>query len=191
MDSFVPAEGQQGTNPGVVYISGAENSNVVNLDYNKANLPNEAENVTWVDVTMGDASGSDDHAKLTCEVIDLFNNVHRAEFVITIQKSICFTPDTLVTMGDGNQKQIKDIVPGEEILSFNHYTGKYESTKIAMLVNHGFDEYSILDLRFNNGERLKFINQHGLFDVGLKKYVNITLENYKECIGRTYLHKFK
>ena len=56
-----------------------------------------------------------------------------------------------------------------------------------MLVNHGFDEYSILDLRFNNGERLKFINQHGLFDVGLKKYVNITLENYKECIGRTYL----
>ena len=186
LDSFVPAEGGQGTNPGVVYISGVENSDV-NLDYNKTNLPNVAENATWVDVTMGDASGSDDHAKLICEVTDLFNNVHTAEFVITIQKSICFTPDTLVTMGDGVRKQIKDIVSGEEILSFNHYTGQYESTKIAMLVNHGFDEYSILNLRFNNGERLKFINQHGLFDVNLKKYVNITLENYKECIGRTYL----
>lgn len=99
----------------------------------------------------------------------------------------CFSSDTLVTMGDGSQKQVKDIVPGEEILSFNHFNGEYESTKIAMLVNHGYDYYNVMNLEFSNGSKIKFMAQHGLFDVESKEYKVMTVDNYKSFIGKTYL----
>lgn len=119
------------------------------------------------------------------------------EFGMTIPASIqlksvyddggCFASDTLVTMGDGSQKEVKDIVPGEEILSFNHFTGEYESTKIAMLVNHGYDYYNVMNLEFSNGSKIKFMAQHGLFDVESKEYKVMTVDNYKSFIGKTYL----
>ena len=116
------------------------------------------------------AKNTDTTYTFIANITDAYNVKTTAsiELIADHKEGGCFASYTLVTMGDGSQKEVKDIVPGEEILSFNHFTGDYESTKIAMLVNHGYDYYDVMNLEFSNGSKIKFMAQHGLFEVESK-----------------------
>ena len=109
-------------------------------------------------------------------------------FVVVGKKpSICFARGTLVTMSDGSQKAVENIVPGDSILSFNHETGKYESSKAFIKVNHGYSLYSVMKLNFSDNSELKLIGNHGLFDITLNRYVPITEDNLYEYLGHEFL----
>ena len=99
----------------------------------------------------------------------------------------CFVRGTLITLADGSQKKIEDLLVTDEIMIFNHFTGKYEKGNIAAIVNHGEELYEIIKLTFSDGTTLEFVSNHGLFDIDEMKYVSFTLETYQNYIGHRFL----
>ena len=107
--------------------------------------------------------------------------------VTATSSSSCFTEDTLITMGDGSKKAVKDITMDDTILSYNFFTGCYEAKDVALLIAHGVDTYSVANLTFSDGTTLRIIGDHGVFDYDQNKYVYLTVDNMEEYIGHTFV----
>lgn len=105
---------------------------------------------------------------------------------IAIQES-CIVKGTLITMADGSFRKIEELKPGELILSYDFETGKYISTPVAEVTNHGENVYDVLRLHFDDESSIGIIQGHGFFDVTLKKYVDIDENNYKQYIGHEFM----
>ena len=147
------------------------------------------ENVTSVVVHMvSGTGGSDDTCWMYCTVVDLKGNQFKATFTMSHKAdSICFTEDTLITLSDGSQKMVKDLLKTDLIMAFNHEQGIYEATQIAGIYNHGYSTREVTNLVFSNGYTQRFIYLHGLFDLDLNKYVSITQTNYNDYIGHRFV----
>ena len=99
----------------------------------------------------------------------------------------CITPDTLITLADGTQKQIDEISFGDKILTWDFFTGTYVEKDISLLVNHGENTYRVANLQFSDDTLLRLIGEHGMFDYDLNKYVYITADNIQEYIGHRFV----
>lgn len=82
----------------------------------------------------------------------------------------CVTGDTLITLADGSKKRIDELTVQDILLAFNHFTGEYEATPLAALINHGEAVHDIMRLTFSDGTTLELIGRHGLFNVTLNEY---------------------
>lgn len=100
--------------------------------------------------------------------------------------SVCVTPDTLVTLADGTQKQIQYVTYEDMLLVWNFNTGKYDVMPASIIQNHGYDNYTVVTLNFSDGTTVNTINGHGFFDVAERKYVIIGKNNVADYVG----HKF-
>ena len=98
----------------------------------------------------------------------------------------CFATGTLITLADGTQKAIEELTNDDLIMSFDHTTGQYCGRPVAAIVNHGEDEYDVLELQFSDSTKLKIIGDHGLYDLTLQKYVNINQFNYVDYVGHQF-----
>jgi DNA polymerase-3 subunit alpha len=85
---------------------------------------------------------------------------HEGRFVGVFQFTACLTGDTLITMADGTERPLEEIVPGEKVMSYNTSSNSFEIKLVS-----------------------DFIDQ------GMKKCIEITLENGKS-ITCTLDHKF-
>lgn len=98
----------------------------------------------------------------------------------------CFTTGTLVTLADGTKIPVEKLTSDHYLRVFDHDLGRYTIAP-ALLVNYSGDKlYTIASLEFADGEKLEIINDRGLFDITLGRYVYIGPDNCKEFIG----HKF-
>lgn len=98
----------------------------------------------------------------------------------------CFTTGTLITLADGSKIPVEKLTDKHYLRVFDHETGAY-TVAPALLVNYSGDKlYTVASLEFADGEKLEIINDRGLFDMTLGKYVYITPDNCKDFIG----HKF-
>ena len=98
----------------------------------------------------------------------------------------CIAQGTLITLADGTKKKVEDITSNDTLLVFNHETGKYDFAKVNFVDSEPYDYYTIINLKFSNGNCVKVISEHGFFDLNLMRYVYIDEFNYKDYIG----HKF-
>ncbi len=100
----------------------------------------------------------------------------------------CLIEGTLITLADGTQKKIEDLEYGDQLLVFNHETGRMEAGILIMLDHTDVprDWYNVINLVFSNDEVLRIHNVHGLFDITLNKYVFITEENFHEFVGHEF-----
>ena len=98
----------------------------------------------------------------------------------------CVTPDTLITLADGSKKEIQHVTYEDQLLVWDFYKGEYAAVPSALIVNHGMDDYTIIELLFDDGTRVKAVNAHAFFDADENKFVLIDAENAEEFIG----HKF-
>lgn len=128
---------------------------------------------------------SADELSLICTVTDKKGNVTTASFYI-VNDTSCLAKNTPILMADGTYKNIENIVYGDEIITWNFFTGQYESQKVAIIVDHGEDIYQILELKFSNMKTLSIIGDHGLFDYDLNKFVYIDVGNYKEYLNHRF-----
>ncbi len=87
----------------------------------------------------------------------------------------CVTPETLITLANGSQVMAKDLTGKEDLLVWNHTTGKLETAPIAYIVNHGKEEglEEVIILTFSNGKQVEVIGEHVFFDTTLNKYVSL------------------
>lgn len=102
------------------------------------------------------------------------------------KSNVCFARGTLVTLQDGSQKPIEDIKISDKIMTFNHNTGMYEGKKVFIKVNHGYDLYEVTKLTFSDGTVLKLIGAHGIFNLDIKGYSNISSESAYSLIGNKF-----
>lgn len=100
----------------------------------------------------------------------------------------CFVEGTMVTLADGSTKAVEDLVVGDELLIFNHLTGKLDTA--PMFINaHALqepEEYEVISLTFSGGERLSIVDEHAVFDITDGKYAYINKYNANGLIGHAF-----
>ncbi|MBQ7873147.1 MAG: prepilin-type N-terminal cleavage/methylation domain-containing protein [Clostridia bacterium] len=99
----------------------------------------------------------------------------------------CVTGDTLVTLADGTQKEIRDVTAEDILLVWNHFTGKYDTVPAAIIFNHGYDYNTVIKLNFSDGTQVKMINLHQFLDADLNKYVTIDSANVQDYVGHNFV----
>ncbi|MDV7141010.1 hypothetical protein R3X28_19160, partial [Maribacter sp. TH_r10] len=70
----------------------------------------------------------------------------------------CLAKGTSITMGDNSQKAIEDLIVGDEILSFNKKSGKYESSVIKELASQIHKD--LINIEFSNGMQITCTKDH-------------------------------
>lgn len=104
-----------------------------------------------------------------------------------ITNSACVTPDTLVTLADGTQKQIKDVTYSDQLLVWDFYKGEYAVVPSAIIFNMGTDNYDILRMKFEDGTVVNVINNHRFLDKDLNAFVLINESNVASYIGHSFV----
>ena len=100
----------------------------------------------------------------------------------------CFVEGTLITLADGTKKAVEDLLVGEEVIVFNHESGKLDISPISFVIHKDAESslYRIISLKFDNCNILKIVHYHGFFDKTLNKYVYINEENILDYIGHEF-----
>ncbi|MBQ8389322.1 MAG: hypothetical protein IJX46_10400 [Clostridia bacterium] len=103
------------------------------------------------------------------------------------EASICVTPDTLVTLADGTQKEIQYVTDADQLLVWNFYTGEYTVAPASILMNHGYANVNVVTLTFADGTTVNTINGHGFFDVATNEFVLLDEFNAADYIGHEFV----
>lgn len=85
----------------------------------------------------------------------------------------CVTGETLITLADGSQKRVDQLTGKEQLLVWNHETGKLDTAPIAYIVDHDQKEFEnqVITLTFSEGYTIDIIGEHVFYDVTLGKYI--------------------
>ena len=100
----------------------------------------------------------------------------------------CFTNGTLITMADGSFKAVENIVAGDEVLVFNHYTGKYE-TSIIMYNIHSEEVWrnqEIINLVFADETIVRIVKEHYFYDLLTNRYELIDINSVDKYISHYF-----
>lgn len=135
----------------------------------------------------GNANATPDGSVLTAIINDTSGKTTTVKFYILYEGSTpCFKKGTIVKTNHGN-KPIESINGDDLVLSFNHFKGEYEYQEIAAVIDHGMNDYQVMELTFEDGTKIGFINSHGLFDCELRRYVDFTIDTYKNYLGHAFI----
>lgn len=152
----------------------------------KTNVATDVDKITLH--TVSGTGASDDGFNLVVKVTELgtgktytmtLNLIHKAD-------TGCFEIGTKVLTGRG-YVPIESIHSDDKVVSFNHLTGSFELSKIAAVINHGERKYKVIELGFDDGTSINFIDSHGLFDVDQNEYIDINPLNFKDFIGHRFV----
>ena len=99
----------------------------------------------------------------------------------------CIAEGTLITLADGTKKPVEDLRKGDIVMSYDHLTGEIVYKDVIIVVKTYSDLYHKNTLVFDDGTELVTINEHGIFDLDLNKYVNIDHLNYEQFIGHNFV----
>ena len=103
------------------------------------------------------------------------------------KQNTCVTPDTLITLADGTQKEIQYVTYEDRLLVWDFYKGEYTVTASSIVMNHGYDKYEVLSLNFDDGTIVNTINGHGFFDKEENGFVVIDKANVAEYVGHDFV----
>lgn len=101
--------------------------------------------------------------------------------------SSCIAAGTLITLADGTQKKVEDLLETDMLLVFDHETGRFVEAGIIFIEDDGYDYYNVINLKFSDGTVTKLIYEHALFDATLNKYVYIREDNYSDYVGHEFV----
>ena len=96
--------------------------------------------------------------------IDTFHNYFANN--VLVHNRTCFIAGTLVSMLDGSEKNIEDVVIGDEVLSYNEETGVIEPKKVIKLnspIHNDLVEYTL-----SNGIKITSTFDHPYYVNGLQ-----------------------
>ena len=109
---------------------------------------------------------------------------------LIIKNNGCLTGDTLILMADYTYKQLRDLKIGDEVICFNHETGELIKNTIMANTHLGSSakEWNVIELKFDNGETLEVVMEHGIFDLTLNEYIMINENTYQDYIGHEFAY---
>ena len=100
--------------------------------------------------------------------------------------NFCFEKGTLITTNRGLIK-VEDLQKDDLILSYNHFVGRFEYQPINIVINHGLSVCQVMNLYFDDGSKITFIGEHGLFNLSRNQYSSFTIDNYEQFIGEKFV----
>lgn len=98
----------------------------------------------------------------------------------------CLAEGTLITTSDGSKRKVEDLRKGDSVMAFDHTTGEIVNNDVIIVVRTESEHYENTFV-FDDGSELVTINEHGLYDLNLYRYVNISDENADEFIGHDFV----
>ena len=98
----------------------------------------------------------------------------------------CLVAGTLITLVDGTQKKVEDIVAGDMLLTWDFLTGTYSAAPVVFNDAEAENDYTIIYVTFSDGTTIGIATEHGFFDVDLGKYVYLDLDA-AQYIGHTFI----
>jgi len=105
---------------------------------------------------------------------------------IMLEAECCVAKGTKITMGDLTTKNVEDLRNGDNILAYNFFTGKFEST--PLIYTFSKTAYaSKLVVTLSNGNSISVVNDEDMFDVNDKKFFTVNCHTYKDIIGKEVL----
>ncbi len=114
------------------------------------------------------------------------NSESAIKLIATAPAASCLIEGTLVTTATCKKVPVESLKAGDELLVFNHESGKLDIAPVLFNDSESESEYEIINLEFSNGNKVKVISEHGFFDLDLMKYVYIDAYNYKDFIGHSF-----
>ncbi len=146
---------------------------------------------TSADCTFGAQSGMfSDVYTVTCTLVDYAGKSVKVtkEFKVGLidKPDTCIVAGTLITLSDGSEIPVEDIQPGDELLVFNHETGKIDSAPAVFNDMDPLGYYDVIELTFDDGSTLGISYQHALFDVDANEYVYVDESSYQSLIGHRF-----
>lgn len=99
----------------------------------------------------------------------------------------CVVNGTKITLKNGKYKFVEDIKADDEVLVFNHETGKIETSQVVFNDSENEREYEIIWLEFSNGTKLGIAGEHGFFSKEINKYTYLSCDNYQDYIGKEFI----
>ena len=116
------------------------------------------------------------------------NSVSSEEITVTAQKnSACFTRGTEIMLANGEYEKIENLKVGDLIKTINHETGELENQIITFIPYQTYSNYEVLELCFEDGEKIKVLFAHGFMNATTRQYEEISKINVEECIGNSYV----
>ena len=161
------------------YVSSSSTSRTISITYTFTDANNtEPLTLTRSKTVSYDGSATKDYSKFC-----------KGQLADASNSSICLAPDTLITMADGTQKEIQYISVGEEILTWNFYTGAFEVVPAALVQVDGEGVMNVLHLYFEDGTELKVLGEHGIFDADLNDFIFIDEFDVENYLGHSFVQK--
>ncbi len=106
---------------------------------------------------------------------------------VKAKSEACILPGTLINMADGSYKKIEDVNTGDEVLVFDHMTGKIRTSPVAIKVNEeSKTDILVMSLAFSNGKKVNVVYEHGFFDVDLNKYIYVNKDTCLSYVGHRF-----
>lgn len=139
---------------------------------NSANLPNDTYTLLLNCYTSRDGQGQ----------------TSSASFTFIINKSSCIAAGSLITLSDGSQVAVENLVGNEELLVWNMQTGSFDVAPIFFIDNDPFSTYEVIELTFSDNSKVQIIDEHAFFNATIGKYVFLT-NNADQYIGH-YFNKY-
>lgn len=91
--------------------------------------------------------------------------------IVALYKKNCVAEGTLITLADGRQVPVETLTGEEQLLTWNMYTGKFESAPILFIDSDDKTNCEVINLEFSDGTIVKVISEHGFWDFDLNEYV--------------------
>ena len=102
----------------------------------------------------------------------------------------CVVPGTKITLADGSYKNVEDITDKDTLLVWDIVEGGWKKAPILFVEHDSEEERDVIELEFDNNISLGIIDDHGLFNTTLMKYVYIkTLEDAMQYIGHEFFYR--
>ncbi len=92
-------------------------------------------------------------------------------FYALYKESGCVATGTLITLADGTQKPVEQLIGNEQLLVWNLFTGQFDTAPILFIDSEPARLTNIINLTFSDGTTVKVIYEHGFWDYNLNEYV--------------------
>ena len=92
----------------------------------------------------------------------------------------------MITLADGTKMAVEDLRKGEVVMAFDHATGEIVYKEVLIVGKTYADNYYKNIFVFDDGTELAAINEHGIYDLDLRMYVNIDHTNFSDYLGHRF-----
>lgn len=104
---------------------------------------------------------------------------------VYLGNSSCLAAGTMITMADGSQKKIEEVVEGDMIRTFDHESGTLTASPV-FLAMRGLAPVHSYTLTFESGNQLEVIGRHAFLCQSTSKYEALSDASAASYIGQSF-----